>query len=482
MEPTLKDKTARGVFWGTLNSGATELLNVVIGIFLARLLLPEDYGLVGMLAIFTAIAGNLQSWGFTNALINKKPPLTEDYNAVFWFNVLVSVTLYAILFLAAPLIAAYFRQERLVALARFIFIAFVIGACGITANAYMLKNMMNRELAVVNVTGLVVSGIVGITLALNGAAYWSLAWQQVTYIVAINLLRYFYTWKRWHPSWRINLRPIRPMLGFSVKILVTNVVNTVSTNVLTFIFGRVFPLKTVGNFTQSNKWDTMAFTFVQNSVSQILQPVLVNVGGDGEREARVVRKFTRFMALVSFPVMLGLALVAPEFIHLTIGDKWSDCVPLLQILCVGGAFFPFYTIWQNVAVSHGRSDIYMWVNIAQLVLQVLLVLACYRLGIVPMVAAYSAFVILWLAVWHLATRRLSGVTLWQALCDLMPFLLVTLLVLGVTYAATLWITHAAILLMTRVLLAAVLYCAVMKLARVKIFKECLQFIKQKRKH
>ena len=155
---TLKEKTAKGLFWGAVNNGATQVLNIIIGIFLARLLSPGDYGLVGMLSIFTAIAGNLQSSGFSTAIVNMRQPSANDYNAVFWFNVLTSVAIYAVLFLSAPLIASYFRQPCLVGLSRFIFLSFVIASFGIAHNAYMFKNMMNRELAAVGVAALVITG------------------------------------------------------------------------------------------------------------------------------------------------------------------------------------------------------------------------------------------------------------------------------------------------------------------------------------
>ena len=228
---TLKEKTAKGLFWGAVNNGATQLLNIVIGIFLARLLSPGDYGLVGMLSIFSAIAGNLQSSGFSTAIVNMKSPTARDYNAVFWFNVLTSLAIYAVLFFSAPLIAAYFRQPCLVELSRLVFLSFVIASFGIAHNAYMFKNMMNRELAAIGVVALVASGAAGIAMAYCGMAYWSLAWQQIIYIAMVNIGRYRFT--PWRPSLRVDFSPIRRMFPFSVKILVTTIVNTVSNNILT---------------------------------------------------------------------------------------------------------------------------------------------------------------------------------------------------------------------------------------------------------
>ena len=282
-----------------MNNGSTQVLNLVFGIFLGRLLTPADYGMVGVLAIFTAIAGNLQSSGFTQALTNMKAPSARDYNAVFWFNVLVSVSIYTVLFFCAPLIARFFRQPALVEVSRFVFLSFVIASFGIAHGAYMFKNLMIKEGAVIGFAALSVSGTAGVLLALNGMSYWSLAWQQVIYITVVNIGRYICT--PWHPSLKVDMRPIRNMFGFSVKILFTMILNTLSGNLLVFIFGRIFPMKAVGNFTQANKWNTMAYSFLTGTVAQVAQPVMAQISDDSQRERRVFRKMMRFTAMLSFP-------------------------------------------------------------------------------------------------------------------------------------------------------------------------------------
>ncbi|MBR1464218.1 MAG: lipopolysaccharide biosynthesis protein [Prevotella sp.] len=471
---SLKEKTAKGLFWGAMNNGTVQVLNIVFGIFLGRLLTPADYGIVGVLTIFTLIAGNLQSSGFSQALVNLNPPTHRDYNSVFWFNVIASVSIYAVLFACAPLIAAFFHQPCLVSVSRFVFLGFVISSLGIVQNAYMIKNMMNREIAIISFIALLCSGITGIILALNGKAYWSLAWQQIVYITVMNIGRCYYT--RWFPSLRIDFAPVRRMFPFSVKILVTSIINTLSGNILTFIFGRLFPIKDVGNYTQAYSWNTKANSFISGTLMQIAQPVLASIRGDSDRERRVFRKLLRFTAFLSFPVMLGFMLVAREFILLTIGERWTDSVPLLQVLCIGGAFVPFYALYQNLTISSGRSDIYMWGNIAQIVLLILLILIIHSQGMLVMVIAYSLFTILWLSVWQWVARRLIGLRLRDTLRDLLPFLLITASVMALTWLLTRAISNLWLLLFARVIIAAALYVAAMWLLRVEIFKECLRFV------
>ncbi len=477
MEGGLKEKTARGLLWGALNSGSTQLLNLIFGIILGRLLTPAEYGIVGVLSIFTLIAGNLQSSGFTQALVNLKAPRNEDYTAVFWFNTLTSFVLYALLFLSAPLIAQFFHQPCLVEVSRFVFLSFVISSFGIAHNAYMTKNMMNRELAIIGAIALLCSGGVATFLAFYGFSYWSLAWQQIIYIMVLNIGRYYYT--PWRPSWHFTFEPVRKMFGFSVKILITNIINTLSNNILTLLFGRLYPIKAVGDYSQAYKWNTMASAFVANAVGQVAQPVLASVKEEHGRSVRVFRKMLRFTAFLSFPAMFGLAIISNEFILLTIGKRWLDAVPLLQMLCIGGAFVPFYTLYQNVAISNGRSDFYMFCNIAQIVLQLVIIAFFYHLGINTMVMVYTLFTIAWLFVWQWIAHRIIGLRFWEVIKDVMPTQCIALLVMATTYFVTLPLHHLLLLLICRILIAALLYAAIMKLLHVEMMDELLLFIKKR---
>lgn len=477
MSSSLKEKTAKGLFWGMLNNGTMQVLNVIIGIFLLRLLTPEDYGIVGVLSIFTAIAGDLQSAGFTQALINIKRPTNRDYNSVFWFNVLVSISMYAILFCCAPLIAWYFNQPVLTDVSRFVFLAFLISSLGIAHNAYLTKNLMVREQAISAVVALIISGCISIALAFYGAAYWAIAWQQVIYISALNIMRIHYS--RWRPTWKIDFGPVRSMFRFAVNLLFTKIITSISQNVLTFIFGRIFTMQAVGFYSQANKWSTMAHSFVTGTVQQVAQPVLIEAVHDDEREKRIFRKMMRFTAFIVFPALFGLALVAKEFTWVAISEKWLESVPLLQLLCIGGAFMPFYAMYQNLVISKGRSDIYLWCNVVQIFLQIALVLLFGKQGITVMVEIYVLFNILYLLVWHWQAQRVLKIQLLEVMKDIFPFMGAALLTMTITYFVTTFIESYLILFLVRTILAAFIYFIIMKLAKAQIMEECFQFFKRK---
>lgn len=474
----LKEKTAQGLFWSFLSSGGMQLLNLIIGIFLARLLSPGEYGIVGMLAIFTLLANNLQESGFGVALVNIKDIKHNDYNAVFWFNVGMSVLLYVILFFSAPLIASFFHQPCLVSLSRFVFLGFIIASLCISPNAMLVRGLKMKEKAITSLSALVVSGTVAVIMAIKGFSYWSLATQQILYNVVICFGRFYYT--RWCPTFKVDFTPVRQMFSFSYKVLITAVLTTINNNVLTVIFGRLFPAQAVGNFTQANKWNTMANQMVTNTMAQVAQPVFTQVTDDNERQRRVFGKMLRFTAFLSFPALFGLALVAPQVILLAIGDKWIDSIPLLQILCISGAFIPLYTVYQNLFLSQGKSGTYMWLTIGQIAIMLTAVLACHSLGIKAMVIAFACINILWLLAWQVFANRLIGYRFFSMFRDLLPFMLIALAVMVVTYFVTLHISNMLLLLVARVLIAAALYFITMKLLRARILEDCIEFIRSKK--
>ena len=475
----LKEKTARGIAWGAVNNGTVQVLNLVFGIVLARRLSEDDYGILALLTIFTALAGCIQSAGFSQALANMKPPTHRDYSAVFWFNTLAGISLYILLYIASPLIAAFFRLPVLTDVARFIFLCIPISALGIVPNAKLWIELRNRELAIAAIVSLALSGCVGIWLAYHGYGYWSLAWQQLLFISLSSLIKWCFT--RWRPLLPIDMSPIRSMFRFSSKLLLTNMLTVTSQNVLTFIFGKLLPIGIVGQFNQANKCNTMGSSFISNTLQQVAQPVLTQASVTDNDEAplvrqeRVFRKMLRFTAFITFPLMLGLALVAREFIVLTITERWLPCVPLLQTLCIGGAFLPLHTLYQNFIISRGRSDLYLRCIALMIVLQIVLTLSLSSLGILAMVTAFSALNVAFTVCWHIALRRVAPVSFLSALKDIMPFFIVALAVMAVTYVLTASVENLALLLASRIVIAAALYVGLMKLLRSKTLEECIKF-------
>ena len=479
MAKTLKEETADSLLWGGMNNVFLQVVGLVFGIILGRLLSRSDYGMIAMITIFSLVASELYNGGFKVALINLKAPEHKDFNSVFWFNILAGTGLYVVLFFCAPLIARYYHQPELTWLCRYAFLGLVFASFGVAQLAYMTKYLKIKQVSQCSMAAVLVSSIVGALMAWRGFGYWSLATQNLLYIV-INLLLVWHC-SPWRPTFDIDFGPVRRMFPFSMKIMLSGILTHINANVMNIMLGRHYSAQDTGDYNQAYQWSSKAYLLVQNMVKQVDLPVLSSIQDQRQQQLHVLRKMMRFTAFVSFPLLFGLALVSHEFIIITIGQKWATSATLLPLLCVSGAFMPLSTLMSDMIASRGRSDIFMWCTVTLGVLQIVLISTLWPYGIRTMVVAFVALNLAWVGVWFFFVARLTGYRLVDFLKDIMPFALVALAVMVATRLATAAISSLVVLLAVRVVLAAGLYYLVMRLARVKIMDDCLQFIRARLK-
>lgn len=477
-EQSLKDKTAKGLFWGGLSNGAQQLLNLFFGIFLARILTPADYGMVGMLTIFSLIASSLQESGFTAALTNKKVVTHNDYNAVFWFSICLSLCLYFLLFFAAPLIADFYQTPELTALARYSFLGFLIASFGIAHSAYLFRNLKVKQRAMASVIGLIFSGTIGVTLAYLGFAYWGIATQNLVYISVVTICYWYFS--SWRPSFHIDFSPLKDMIKFSCYLLITNIFNHINNNLLSVVLGKFYSDKEVGYYNQANKWCGMGQQVILGMIVSVAQPVLVNTANDIERQKQVFRKMLRFAAFVSFPALFGLGLISRELIIITVTEKWFPSVSLIQMLCIGGAFTPIIALYQQLIISRGSSHIFMWNTIAIGIFQVIAAVLSYPYGIHIMLLVYVCINIAWLAVWqHLAWKRIR-LTIYQAMKDILPYAFIATCAILVSYYLTYRIGNDCLRIFAKIIMAVIVYVGAMWAFNSVTFKESIQYLTKKK--
>ena len=465
------------MLWGGLNSGIQQLVGLAFGIVLGRLLSPSDYGMMAMISIFSLVATALQDSGFRTALTNIEHPKHEDYNSVFWFNIIMASSLYVILFLAAPLIGEYYHTPRVVPLCRYAFLSIVIASFGTAQSAYLFKHLRAKQQAEAGALAVILSSMTGVGMAFAGMAYWSLATQGLVYVGINTLLQWHFS--PWRPSIHgSTFAPVRRMFRVSCKILATTIMTHVNNNVLNILLGHYFTPRDTGNYNQAYQWNTKCYSLVQSMVAQVAQPVLVSLNGEEGRQKDVFRKMMRFTAFITFPLLFGFGLVAKEFIVTAIGEKWLASAQLIQILCISGATMPLSTLFSNMIISKGRSGTFFWCTFTLGLVQIATMIMIWPMGIRTMVIAYTLLNTSWLLVWLFFVRRLIGYGYWMFFCDVMPFALAAAGVMGVAYVATMPLSNLIALLISRFIIAVVLYYAVMKIARVKILAECERFVKR----
>lgn len=476
-ESELKTKTIKGLFWGGFNSGMKQVISALIGIVLLSRLSPGDYGLVGMLAIFTGIAGTLQEGGFTSALANRKVFNHDDFNAVFWFNNAISISLYILLWFCAPLIADFYGQPELIKISRVLFLAFVFNGLTLAYNAYLFRFLMVREKAAIEIASAVIAGLAAIFFAIKGYGYWALVVNTVLMSFVASVLRFIVV--PWHPTLRINLRPVWEMFGFSFKLVLSSFVTQVQNNIFSVVLGRAYTEREVGFFSQGNKWTTMGQTMISGTVNSVAQPTMARVRGDSLRELEVFRKFIRLTSCLVSPAMLGLAFIAPQLIQV-INPEFLPSVPVMQLCSIGCIAIAFSNMYSQMNIAHGRSDMNLLITVIGAVLQISMAFIVYRFGInvIALTIAVCNFVIL--AAWHLFSARFVGYTFPMLLKDVLPYAGLAILVLLLTYFATGFISNALLLMCAKIGIAGVLYLATLKIFDSAIYREAKDFIKRRK--
>ena len=474
----LKHTVAKGFLWGGMSNAVCQILSLFFGIFLARILTPSDYGPIGMLAIFSAIAGSLQDSGFVVAIANRKKVGHDDYNAVFWFNILISLFMYGVLYACAPLIADFFNEPVLVKLSRYNFLGFVVAAFGIAPSAYLFRELKVKQKSIALMLSIAFSGMVGIAMALNGYSYWGIATQSIVYVLVRTIVCWYFT--PWRPSFKVNFAPLKYLFAFSYRLLITNVFQRFNWNIFSFILGKFYK-NDVGNYTKAAEWFNMGGEVVNGMVNAVSQPVLAKVVDDNERQLRVFRKMLRFTVFIAFPLMLGMSLVSEELITVVIGEKWLESAKMLKILAVWGAFMPIQSMQTNLLVSRGRSQIFMWGTIAQGLLTLAILLAMSFFGIKTMLITYCVFNIIWLFVWNFFVKKEILLTYSMFIGDILKYILLATAVMFITSYMTAFIENIYTLLVSKIAIAATLYILAAYIIRSEELYEIVNFLFKRKK-
>lgn len=479
-ESSLKNKTAKGLFWGGISNGTQQILQLLFGIIMLYILSPEDYGIVGALTIFIAIAIIIQDGGFTVALINRKKAIYEDYNAVFWFNIISSSIIYLFLFFAAPFIADFFNIEALTSVSRVLFLNFIFLGIGNAHYAFMTKELMVKEKAKIDIVSTFVSGIIGIILAISGFSYWAIVVQNVSYFFIATLQRWFYV--PWTPSFNINMEPLKKMFSFSINLFLTNIFAKISENIFSVLLAKYYNEKTVGYYSQGNKWSVMGGNFLSGMITNVAMPIFTQIKDDKERQRHVFRKMLRLGAFISFPLLLGLAFVGKEFLLIVgNGDKWQPATPFLQLFCIWNSVYFMWSLYTNMLLTHKKSNIYMAGTILVGTLQLIVITLLFKYGILQMVSAYICVYFIGLLFWHYYTNKLIGLRLYQVIKDIIPFFIVTVACILCVWFITKDIENLYVRFILKITITPVFYLFIMWKSNSVIVQESFTYIKNLKK-
>lgn len=452
---SLKQRTARTLKWNTIDRVSQQVALAVIGVVLANLLSREDYGLTGVIAMFQAFAIVFVDSGFGAALLQKKETDERDYSTVFWFNIAVAVGIYIILWFAAPLIADFFRSERLVLLSRVMFLSFILNALGIVQTNRLMKQMEVRQIALSNLAGLAVSGAVGIWLAVTGWGVWALVWQTVS--LAFVKTAWLWLAVRWRPVWVFSRESMRSIRRVGMGVFSSSLLNTFFLNLYTFVIGR-WSLGVLGVYTQADKWSKMGTASLSQIITATFVPLLSRFQDNAAEFVRYVRRVDRFAALTVVPLMAGLAMIATPLFHTLFGTKWDDAIPLFQILSLRGVFIIFISVYNNYLLAAGRAGSLVVVETVKDVTMLAALAVTVFIGTVEALVwgQMVASALTWVYVLLLTSRK-TACRVRYMLADMVPALALSAAALAAGWGVSLVTDEAAVQLVLRIAVAAVVY-------------------------
>ena len=472
--PSLKLKTARTLKWNTVDKLSQQVLYAVTGIVLANILSQEDFGLVGAIMVFQAFATLFVDSGFSNALVQRKDPTATDYSTIFWFNLGVSVAIYMVLWFAAPLIDTVFHADgRLVPMSRVMFLTFIVNATALVQTNRLIKQMNVKMVAVSNVIGLVVSGALGIWLALDGYGAWAIVWQSLSLAAVKSIVLWITT--GWRPLWEFSMASLRSIFKVGAGVMTGNLLNVTFQNIYSFIIGAFYNLAQLGCYTQADKWSKMGVASLSSILNTTFLPVLSGVQDDRERFYRMMSKINRLSAYMVLPCMGLLFATAPAIFHVLFQDKWDAAIVLFQLLAVRGVFTIMSSVYSTYILAIGNAKQLVHSEVVKCVVIAIAIAVTVPYGIKWLVVGQLVAGVVCYVYNAVLVYKVTGYHWALLINEIMLFALVTVLALFPASALGLWIESDYLLLPAQIVVGGGIYLALNALLRSAIQREVLGY-------
>lgn len=417
-EQSLKDKTIKGTIWSGIDNVAQFGVTFFVSIVLARLLTPDDYGLIGIITIFTAVCTALINGGFTTALIRKKDVSDDDYNTTFIVNLGVSLLLYCIIFLISPLIADFFHREELVSLTQVSSLGMIIGALGLVQQTRLTKRIDFKTQTKITIVASVISGIVGVVMAFLGCGVWSLVAQGLT----SQSLRTILLWvaNKWVPKFRFSSESFHELFGFGWKMMASGLLDTVWKELYQVVVGKFYNPATLGQYTRAKQFSQLFSSNLTNVIQRVTYPVLSDVQDDKERMVSAYRRIIKITMFITAVCMFFLGAISEPLLYCLIGPKWYEAATYLPLICITGSFYPLHAINLNMLQVQGRSDLFLGLEIVKKIIGIIPLSICFMYGVMPMlyVSVITSIICYFLNSYF--PGKLLGYSSWMQIRDIAP--------------------------------------------------------------
>lgn len=474
---SLKKKTVNGVIWSAIDRFSTQGIQFVFSILIARLLMPSDYGVIAMLGIFLAVSNTFVDSGFGAALVQKANRTETDFSTVFYFNIVVAIIFYALLWLASPYIASFYNIPMLKDVTRVVALTLIFSALGGIQSAQLSIAINFKTRAIISLISALSTGCLGLYLAYSGYGAWALVFQMVFSSLLNTILLWCFV--RWMPSLVFSWQSFRQLFSFGSKLLASALLDTIYNNVYTLVIGKVYSSSSLGLYSRASGLAQYPSSNITGVLQSVTFPVLCSIQNDEKRLADAYKRFIRMSAFVVFPLMIGLASVAEPFIRVVLTDKWEGAIYLLQIVCFSMMWYPIHAINLNILQVKGRSDYFLKLEIIKKIQGVCILCITVPISIVAMCYGSIASSLLSL-VWNTYyTKRLIGYGFLSQIKDLLPIIIHSLLMGAIVLLVTHFIEVMWVKLFAGILAGGIYYILGAYIMHFDELKEVLAIIKRK---
>lgn len=480
MSESLKSKTVKGVGWSFADSIGSQGITFIVGLVLARMLTPAEYGLIGIILIFVNVFNSIVNSGFSAALIRKKDATDDDYSTVFITNMAISVVLAIALFFSAPLIADFFDQPQLDALSKAMSCIVVINALGLVQFTILTKRIDFKTHTKISLIASISSGIIGIGMALAGYGVWSLVGQQISRQLLNTLLLWLYN--KWIPKMHFSTKSFKELFGFGWKLLVSSLIDVAWRDIYQIVIGKCYSPATLGQYTNAHHFGSIFSSNLTSIIQRVSYPVLSSIQDDKDRMKQAYRRVIKVTMLVTFVLMLGLAAVAQPLILVLIGEQWIIASYFLPIICLQMFLYPLHAINLNMLQVQGRSDLFLRLEIIKKAIAVIPLLLGIFIDIYWMLwgSVFTGIFAFYLNSYY--SGRFIGYSTLDQVKDILPSFGIAVIMAIITYLVSLLPLSPFILLPLQIIVGAVItivLCETIKLEEYKELKSIALSAKQK---
>lgn len=430
-EESLRNKTVKGVGWSAADAFLGQGVTFIVGLVLARLLSPDEYGLLGICLIFTTVLNGIVDSGFSNALIRKKNVTDEDYNTMFMTNMAISIVLYVLLFISAPLVAYFFHRDELTALIRATGLVLFFNALSIIQVTILTKKIDFKTKTKASLVSAIISGVIGIAMAFMGYGVWSLVAQQLSKQLLYTLC--LWVLNKWWPKFTFYNDSFKYMWGFGWKLLVSGILNNVWNQLYQVVIGRCYTSSTLGHYTRANECASIFSSNLTTIIQRVTFPVLSELQDDKKKLLVSYRKLIKVSMFVTVICMFALGAMAEPMIYSLIGPQWHQAATFLPFICITMSLYPLHAINLNMLQVQGRSDLFLYLEIVKKIITLIPIFIGAFVGVYWMLCAsiFTGFIAFLLNSWF--TGKFLNYSSWQQLKDVLPSYLIALFIGFIVY-------------------------------------------------